>query len=81
MALLLRVGQSGVSIVKLIDRTFNCDRKRTAYLLTGARRRPGSGGELGQVCCRLEVGADLFDRELLALLREAPAGLFQAIRN
>ena len=76
LALLLRVGKSGVSIVKLIDRTFNCDRKRTAYLLSGlmeARKR----GELGQVCYHLEVGADLFDGELLALLREAPAGLFQ----
>ena len=76
LALLLRVGKSGVSIVKLIDRTFNCDRKRTAYLLAGlmeARKR----GELGQVCYHLEVGADLFDGELLALLREAPAGLFQ----
>ena len=67
LALLLRVGKSGVSIVKLIDRTFNCDRKRTAYLLSGlmeARNR----GELGQVCYHLEVGADLFDPELLALL-------------
>lgn len=76
LALLIRVGQSGPGIVKLIDRTFNCRRDRSAYLLRGliaARQR----GELGDVCYHLEVGADLFDAEQLALLAGAPAGLFQ----
>lgn len=76
LRLLIRVGQSGADTVKLIDRTFNCDRERTAYLLGGlieARRR----GEIGRVCYHLEVAADLFDDETLALLSTAPPGLFQ----
>lgn len=76
LRLLIRVGQSGADTVKLIDRTFNCDRERTAYLLGGlieAKRR----GEIGRVCYHLEVAADLFDDETLDLLSTAPPGLFQ----
>lgn len=76
LALLIRLGQSGSHIVKLIDRTFNCDRARTAFLL-GGLMDAHARGEIGQVCYHLEVGADLFDQELLELLAQAPAGLFQ----
>lgn len=76
LSLLIRLGQSGGDTVKLIDRTFNCDRARTKYLLSGliaAHRR----GDIGGVCYHLEVAADLFDDETLQLLAGAPAGLFQ----
>jgi len=76
LALLIRLGQMGGDTVKLIDRTFNCHAGRTKYLLGGlidAHRR----GEISGVCYHLEVAADLFDTETLALLRTAPAGLFQ----
>lgn len=76
LALLIRLGQSGGDTVKLIDRTFNCHRERTKFLLSGlidAKKR----GEIGEVCYHLEVAADLFDDETLALLATAPAGLFQ----
>ncbi|MBE5796126.1 MAG: DUF4080 domain-containing protein [Clostridiales bacterium] len=76
LALLIRLGRSGCDTVKLIDRTFNCHRERTKFLLRGligARQR----GELGAVCYHFEVAADLFDDETLDLLASAPAGLFQ----
>ena len=76
LQLLIRLGASGADTVKLIDRTFNCRRDRTLYLLSGlidAKR----GGRIGQVCYHLEVAADLFDDATLDLLASAPAGLFQ----
>jgi len=76
LALLIRIGQSGCDTVKLIDRTFNCHRERTLFLLRGlieAHRR----GEIHHVCYHFEVAADLFDDEALELLATAPAGLFQ----
>ncbi len=76
LALLIRLGQSGADTVKLIDRTFNCRRDRTQRLLSGLIHARQSG-KLGEVCYHLEVAADLFDDETLALLATAPAGLFQ----
>ncbi|MBR3763999.1 MAG: DUF4080 domain-containing protein [Clostridia bacterium] len=76
LALLIRLGKSGCDTVKIIDRTFNCHRERTHFLLQGlmdARAR----GEIGEVCYHMEVAADLFDDDALALLAQAPAGLFQ----
>lgn len=76
LALLIRLGASGTDTVKLIDRTFNCDRARTRFLLGGLMAAKARG-EIGDVCYHLEVAADLFDDETLALLASAPAGLFQ----
>ena len=76
LALLIHLGQSGAETVKLIDRTFNCHRERTLFLLQGlieARER----GKIGETCYHFEVAADLFDDDTLALLSTAPAGLFQ----
>jgi len=76
LALLIRLGKSGTDTVKLIDRTFNCDRARTKFLLSGLMEAKARG-EIGEVCYHFEVAADLFDDETLALLAQAPAGLFQ----
>lgn len=76
LALLIRLGQSGGDTVKLIDRTFNCRRDRTKFLLRGLMEAKARG-EIGVVCYHLEVAADLFDDETLDLLAQAPAGLFQ----
>ncbi|MBR2719320.1 MAG: DUF4080 domain-containing protein [Clostridia bacterium] len=76
LALLIRLGASGTDTVKLIDRTFNCDRQRTRYLLGGLMNAKAAG-RIGNVCYHLEVAADLFDDETLDLLASAPAGLFQ----
>ena len=76
LALLIRIGNSGCDTVKLIDRTFNCHKARTMALLRGLIDAKNSG-TIGEVCYHFEVAADLFDDETLALLAEAPAGLFQ----
>jgi len=76
LALLIRLGKSGADTVKLIDRTFNCDRARTKFLLSGLMEAKARG-EIGEVCYHFEVAADLFDDEAIALLAQAPAGLFQ----
>ena len=76
LALLIRLGQSGGDTVKLIDRTFNCSRARTKYLLSGLMDAYARG-EISGVCYHFEVAADLFDDETLELLSRAPAGLFQ----
>lgn len=76
LALLIRLGASGTDTVKLIDRTFNCDRARTRFLLGGLMAAKAAG-QIGNVCYHLEVAADLFDDETLDLLAQAPAGLFQ----
>ncbi len=76
LALLIRLGASGTDTVKLIDRTFNCDRTRTRFLLGGLMAAKAAG-QIGDVCYHLEVAADLFDDETLGLLAQAPAGLFQ----
>lgn len=76
LTLLIRLGASGTDTVKLIDRTFNCDRDRTRYLLSGLMDAKAQG-RIGDVCYHLEVAADLFDDETLALLAQAPSGLFQ----
>lgn len=76
LALLIRIGKSGAKTVKLIDRTFNCDRARTKYLLRGLMKA-SADGEIPEVCYHFEVAADLFDDETLDLLAQAPEGLFQ----
>ena len=76
LELLIRIGNSGCDTVKLIDRTFNCHRQRTMALLRGLIDAKNDG-RIGDVCYHFEVAADLFDDETLALLAEAPAGLFQ----
>lgn len=76
LALLIRVGQSGTDTVKIIDRTFNCDRERAFFLLKGLMDAK-SAGAIGDVCYHLEVAADLFDDATLDLLSQAPVGLFQ----
>ena len=76
LALLIRIGQSGCDTVKLIDRTFNCHRTRTNFLLHGLIEAKARG-DVGDVCYHFEVAADLFDDETLDLLASAPPGLFQ----
>lgn len=68
---LKRITAAGVPLVKLVDRTFNADKAFVKQLL------PYLIKETGQTCFHLEVGADLFDEELLHLFRQAPAGKFQ----
>ncbi|MCR1897736.1 B12-binding domain-containing radical SAM protein [Irregularibacter muris] len=60
-----------VKQVKFVDRTFNCDKKRTKELL---RYLIAQGGDTN---FHFEVAADLIDQEMLDIFKEAPVGLFQ----
>lgn len=62
---------AGVRTVKLLDRTFNVDRARTAALL---RFLLAQGGETE---FHFELVGELLDDELIQLLKAAPAGRFR----
>lgn len=64
---------SGVAQIKFVDRTFNASRDRAVLLLKHITGRYGSSG------CNFhfEVGADLFDDEIMSILEKAPSGLLQ----
>lgn len=68
---LLRFITAEVAQVKLVDRSFNCNLRRAKelwrFLIEHAR----------VTNFHFEIVGDLLDEEALAILREAPAGLFQ----
>ncbi len=67
-----RLMDSGVKLVKFVDRTFNADRARALaiwqFLLE--QYRPG-------VSFHFEIGAHLLDEATLGFLKDVPAGYFQ----
>lgn len=74
---LLMLANAGAHTVKLVDRTFNCNRER-AYALFDFVIRSAREGRIPQgVCFHFEVAADLFDDRTLRLLAGAPPGLIQ----
>jgi radical SAM superfamily enzyme YgiQ (UPF0313 family) len=73
---LLAAASSGAKTVKLVDRTFNCNRER-AYEIFRFLMEKHREGAFQNVCFHFEVAADLFDRDTLLLLKSAPPGLFQ----
>lgn len=60
-----------VRIVKFVDRTFNADKKRTYELLRFLT------ANAAQTTFHFEIAADLINDEMLEILKDAPAGLFQ----
>lgn len=73
---ILRLANAGCQTVKLVDRTFNCHKKRCYELLSFMIAQYGTGIPPG-VCFHVEVAADLFDDRTLTLLETAPPGLIQ----
>ncbi|MBQ8536078.1 MAG: DUF4080 domain-containing protein, partial [Clostridia bacterium] len=73
---LVKLAQSGVKTVKLVDRTFNCRKDRAMAIWQHLIDRHAAG-DFHDVCFHFEVGADLFDEDSIALLNSAPKGLFQ----
>lgn len=60
-----------IPLVKFVDRTFNCNKKRAFNILKYIIESPG------HTCFHFEVAADLFDSEILELLKSAPKGRIQ----
>lgn len=73
---ILLLANSGTKTVKFIDRTFNCNPKRTdeiiRFILEEYQKNIPEG-----VCFHFEVAADLFTENTILLLTSAPDGLFQ----
>jgi radical SAM superfamily enzyme YgiQ (UPF0313 family) len=73
---LLRLSNSGTQTVKLVDRTFNADKKRALELFRFILDNDETAIPKG-VRFHFELAGDLLDGETLALLSTAPKGLFQ----
>ncbi|NLO47149.1 MAG: DUF4080 domain-containing protein [Clostridiales bacterium] len=73
---ILRLAKSGTKTVKLVDRTFNANRKRAydlmSFLIQNAYTEIPEG-----VCFHFEIAGDLLDEDTISLLASAPAGLIQ----
>ncbi len=73
---LILLANSGTQTVKLVDRTFNADRKRAREIFAFLIKSYGVGIPKG-VCFHFEIAGDLLDGETLVLLQSAPPGLIQ----
>ncbi len=73
---ILRLAKSGAKTVKLVDRTFNANRKRAYELLSFLIRNAYTGIPEG-VCFHFEIAGDLLDDDTINLLARAPSGLIQ----
>lgn len=65
---------SGAKQVKFVDRTFNANRKRAKEILEYIEE---DFGQMKDINFHFEVAADLFDDEILELVKRLPAGLVQ----
>lgn len=73
---LLLLASSGAQTVKLIDRTFNANRKRSYELFSFIIE--GYGTKIPKdVCFHFEIAGDILDEETIKLLSTAPPGLVQ----
>ena len=68
---LIKFIDNNVKIVKLVDRTFNADKKRTAELLRFLIENANN------TTFHFEVAADILNDEIITILKTAPKGLFQ----
>ena len=63
--------RAGVKLVKFVDRTFNCSRKRAKEIFRFII------GEASDTAFHFEAAADLFDDEMIEILSHAPPGRIQ----
>ena len=73
---LLALAAARPRVLKLVDRTFNAHRNRAEDLLRFILQEQGKGIPSG-LCIHFEVAADLLSDEMIALLRQMPAGAVQ----
>ncbi|HEX2953562.1 MAG TPA: DUF4080 domain-containing protein [Bacillota bacterium] len=69
-----RLVAAGIRQVKFVDRTFNADPRRCERILSYIIEHYGDSG----VNFHMELVAELLDDPLMALLNQAPKGLFRA---
>jgi radical SAM superfamily enzyme YgiQ (UPF0313 family) len=73
---ILLLANSGTQTIKLVDRTFNADRRRAYEIFRFVIESCGTAVPEG-VRFHFEIAGDLLDEETLALLETAPKGLLQ----
>ncbi len=73
---LLLLANSGTQTVKLVDRTFNANRKRANEIFQFIIDNYGEAIPQG-VCFHFELAGDLLDETTLDLLAKAPTGVMQ----
>ncbi|MCX8129933.1 MAG: B12-binding domain-containing radical SAM protein [Clostridia bacterium] len=69
-----RLIEAGVAQIKFVDRTFNCNRNRAKQIFKFIIQKSRSGIKTN---FHFEVAADLFDDEMIEILKNAPEGLIQ----
>ena len=73
---IIRLANSGAKTVKLVDRTFNADRKRARELFSFIIDNYGTKIPEG-VCFHFELEGELIDEPTLEILARAPRGAIQ----
>lgn len=73
---MLKLANSGAKTIKLVDRTFNADKKRAKELFSFIIEEHGKRVP-EDVCFHFEIAGDILDESLLALLNSAPKGAIQ----
>lgn len=73
---MLLLANSGAKVIKLVDRTFNANRRRAAELFQFIIDRYGSDIPVGTTF-HFEIAGDLIDQETLDILSKAPPGSIQ----
>lgn len=68
---LIKLSKADVKVIKLVDRTFNADKKFVKQIL------PFIIENTGDVRFHFEIGADLLDDEIIGILNSAPINKFQ----
>lgn len=68
---LIKLSKANVKVIKLVDRTFNADKKFVKQIL------PFIIEQTGEVRFHFEIGADLLDDEIIEILNSAPVNKFQ----
>lgn len=63
--------ERGVKQVKLVDRTFNCNKKHSLEIIRYVMELNGSTN------FHFEIAADLLDEEIISVLSQAPRDMFQ----
>lgn len=72
---ILRLAGSGAKTIKLVDRTFNSNKKRAEELF--AFIIENYGHSIQRVCFHFEIAGDLLTESTLNILKHAPAGAIQ----
>ena len=73
---MVNLANSGAKTIKLVDRTFNADKKRAYTLFSFIISEYGKRIPAG-VCFHFEIAGDILDDAMISLLNSAPKGAIQ----